>query len=435
MTFSLSSLQFIKRIIITMIAFVFLISTQLNALEAKDSFRAQNGVLYSGDGSCETGTGAKGDSTQTTVTGSENGWVFPTAPGTPISSEFHEDRGYAHRGVDLAGPMGSPIYASRDGKVLASGSASGFGNWIVIQHDVDGKRVDSVYGHMKSGDLMVKTGDTVKAGQQISRIGSEGESSGPHLHYEEWEGGRPDFGGSGPERKPEAVYGKSGTATGGSDADANPVGTTESATPTSCCGGGTSSTSTTSGGGGGCGEQGYASGNRDSKANKDQIWSFFKSKGLSDIAVAGIMGNIDQESAFMPDANNNNNAANQGAVGGGCRGIVQWCASRNTDLQTFADQKGQDWTCLGTQLEFVWHELENTGEGAVMTNLNAAKTPGDAGNVWAVEYERMATYEQTGRAERAEKIYEDFTGKSADTLGDSASSCAPKKETSAEDKV
>lgn len=178
-------------------------------------------------------------------------------------------------------------------------------------------------------------------------------------------------------------------------------------------GGGESGNSTPgsgSSGGGDCGEQGYAGGGRNSQANKDQIWNYFKSKGLSDVAVAGIMGNIDQESAFMPDANNNNQSANQGMVGGGCRGIVQWCASRNEGLEKFAKERGTDWTCLGTQLDYVWYEVTETGEAGVMQNLNSAQTPSEAGNVWAVEYERMATYEQSGRAERAERIYEEYTG-------------------------
>lgn len=180
-----------------------------------------------------------------------------------------------------------------------------------------------------------------------------------------------------------------------------------------CPPGKTKTSTPSSGGGGGCGEQGYADGARNSQANKDQIYNFFKAKGLSDVAIAGIMGNMEKESAFMPDANNNNQEANQGMVGGGCRGIVQWCADRNQGLQDFADAKGEDWTCLGTQLEYIWHEVTETGEAGVMDNLNAATTPGQAADVWAVEYERMKPSEQTGRAAAAEELYKEFTGQSA----------------------
>lgn len=120
-------------------------------------------------------------------------WSYPSTCETSVSDRFGT-RGGTHMGLDIAGPFGTPIYAARDGKVIQSGPASGFGNWIVIQHEVDGKRVDTVYGHMKASDLLVKTGDTVKSGQLISKIASEGGSTGPHLHFEIWQGGR--FGGN-----------------------------------------------------------------------------------------------------------------------------------------------------------------------------------------------------------------------------------------------
>lgn len=168
-----------------------------------------------------------------------------------------------------------------------------------------------------------------------------------------------------------------------------------------------------------CGEQGYGSGNRNSEANRKQIWDFFvnkfkedfKSRGMDDaaatrqaeIAAAGVLGNIEQESAFMPDAVNSL----------GCSGIVQWCFSRNDQMRQFAADRGKDWTCLGTQLDFVWHEVTQTGEAGVMDGMASAKTPGEAGDTWAVEYERMRSDEQAGRAERAEKIYNEYTGKTS----------------------
>lgn len=126
-------------------------------------------------------------------------WSYPSTCETSVSDRFGT-RGGTHMGVDIAGPFGTPIYAARDGKVIQSGPASGFGNWIVVQHEVDGKRVDTVYGHMKASDLLVKTGDTVKSGQLISKIASEGGSTGPHLHFEIWQGGR--FGGNAIDPEP-----------------------------------------------------------------------------------------------------------------------------------------------------------------------------------------------------------------------------------------
>ncbi len=397
---------FFLRFIILVFTISAVVVSPLNAAKDKASFRLQNDVIYTGECAGGSSSGASGSS----VTGSENGWVFPVKKETPISSDYKAANRPGHKGVDLAGPMGDPIYASRDGTVVNSGAASGFGNWIVIQHNVDGKRVDSVYGHMQASDLLVKKGDKVKAGQHISNIGNEGESSGAHLHYEEWDNGRD----SGSERKPEAVYGKSGTATSTSA----PSGT--STASAACCGSSGANKTAATAGGGGCGEQGYAEGKRNSEANKQQIWGFLKSKGLSDIAAAGVLGNMDQESGgFMPDAEN--------WLDPPCIGIIQWCFERRDNLITYAKEKVTEWSCLGTQLEFMWHEVTETAEGAVMVNLKAAKTPSEAANIWAREYERPGASEYAGRAEKAEKHYTDMTGKSgAAQLSSSGSvaSCA-----------
>ena len=84
-----------------------------------------------------------------------------------------------HKGIDIANSIGTPILAVMDGTVISSGPASGFGNWIRIQHD-DGSV--SVYGHMST--LNVSVGERVTAGQHIAGMGSEGHSTGSHLHFE-----------------------------------------------------------------------------------------------------------------------------------------------------------------------------------------------------------------------------------------------------------
>ena len=99
-----------------------------------------------------------------------------------------------HRGTDLAADMHTPIYAYADGVVVNAGPSNdgpqGFGNWVVIDHEGDDGKFSTVYGHMPLGDIKVKPGDKVKAGQHIAGVGSEGGSSGPHLHFEVWPGGR-----------------------------------------------------------------------------------------------------------------------------------------------------------------------------------------------------------------------------------------------------
>jgi hypothetical protein len=92
--------------------------------------------------------------------------------------------GQMHYGIDLAAPLGTPIYAAVDGVVIRAGSASGFGNAVYIQ-DADGDV--HIYGHMRYYD--VQAGDIVHAGDQIAQVGNEGYSTGPHLHYEIHRGG------------------------------------------------------------------------------------------------------------------------------------------------------------------------------------------------------------------------------------------------------
>ncbi|WP_336086536.1 M23 family metallopeptidase [Nocardia sp. SSK8] len=96
-----------------------------------------------------------------------------------FTSGFGSRWGTMHRGIDIAAPIGSPIYAVADGTVIEAGPAQGFGLWVRIKHD-DG--TISIYGHMY--DFIVSPGERVPAGMQIARIGNRGDSTGPHLHFE-----------------------------------------------------------------------------------------------------------------------------------------------------------------------------------------------------------------------------------------------------------
>jgi murein DD-endopeptidase MepM/ murein hydrolase activator NlpD len=91
-----------------------------------------------------------------------------------------------HRGLDIAAPVGTPIYAPADGVVIFSGAKSGFGKFIMIAH---GHGIVTRYGH--NAQLLVKPGERVKRGDQIATVGMTGRTTGPHLHYEVWVNGRP----------------------------------------------------------------------------------------------------------------------------------------------------------------------------------------------------------------------------------------------------
>lgn len=98
-----------------------------------------------------------------------------------LTSGFGARWGTTHYGIDIANSLGTPILAAADGTVIEAGPASGFGLWVRIQHD-DG--TITVYGHMDS--FSVSEGQRVKAGEQIARMGNQGESTGTHLHFEVW---------------------------------------------------------------------------------------------------------------------------------------------------------------------------------------------------------------------------------------------------------
>lgn len=92
--------------------------------------------------------------------------------------------GTMHWGIDIAAPMYTPLYSAGDGIVIQAGPATGFGQAVYIQHsngDV------TVYGHMEV--IEVVTGQRVAAGQEIALVGSQGFSTGPHLHFEVHVGG------------------------------------------------------------------------------------------------------------------------------------------------------------------------------------------------------------------------------------------------------
>ena len=102
-----------------------------------------------------------------------------------FTSGFGYRWGALHGGVDLAGPIGTPIYAASDGVVADAGPTnSGYGAWVKIRHS-DG--TVTLYGHVNSWNVQI--GQRVFAGDQIASIGNRGFSTGPHLHFEVLLGG------------------------------------------------------------------------------------------------------------------------------------------------------------------------------------------------------------------------------------------------------
>lgn len=84
-----------------------------------------------------------------------------------------------HAGVDIPGPVGTPIYATADGIIAHAGLQGGYGNMVEINH---GKGIATRYGHLSK--ILVADNSRVVRGQLIALMGSTGRSTGPHLHYE-----------------------------------------------------------------------------------------------------------------------------------------------------------------------------------------------------------------------------------------------------------
>ncbi|MBH0230283.1 peptidoglycan DD-metalloendopeptidase family protein [Halobacillus yeomjeoni] len=105
-------------------------------------------------------------------------FVWPAVGGT-VTSELGQRWGRMHKGIDIAGVSDRTIKAADHGKVIVAERQSGFGNKVVIDHNNGYK---TIYAHLSSFD--VEVGDTVKRGSKIGVMGTTGNSTGIHLHFE-----------------------------------------------------------------------------------------------------------------------------------------------------------------------------------------------------------------------------------------------------------
>ena len=273
-----------------------------------------------------------------------------------------------HQGLDISATGGKAmgtvnIIASRDGTVIYPTEGStiacssngndkncggGYGNHVIIQHN-DG--ILTVYAHMYENTITVKAGDTVRAGQVIGKMGSSGSSTGMHLHFEVRENG---------QRKDPLNY--------ISQENERPK----------------KQTST------------FVEGND----NIQTICLTLKDSGYSDIAVAGIMGNLQRESNYSPTVVNSIGAS----------GIAQWLGGRANNLK---NTYGENWNVLENQLEFLLYELNNTETSANnLLNDTTVTSAYDMGHGFCCRFERPGTTTEeterncklTTRGEAAEEI-------------------------------
>jgi murein DD-endopeptidase MepM/ murein hydrolase activator NlpD len=121
--------------------------------------------------------------------GGKIGWPAPghTRITSPYGYRTHPilKKKKLHTGIDIAVPSGTSIIAANSGKVIFSGYNGGYGNTVIIDH---GGKISTLYAH--NSKLLVKVGDEVEKGKVITKSGSTGLSTGPHLHFEVRENGK-----------------------------------------------------------------------------------------------------------------------------------------------------------------------------------------------------------------------------------------------------
>jgi len=125
------------------------------------------------------------------------GGVFPVAGPHTFGADDARfgagRRGHTHQGQDIIAATGTPIVAPLTGTVrYVDNQPSGAGLYVVLDAD-DGRTL--FFAHMVTGSIVVTEGARVTAGQTLGQVGQTGSASGPHLHFEIWEGGWRDRGG------------------------------------------------------------------------------------------------------------------------------------------------------------------------------------------------------------------------------------------------
>ena len=133
-------------------------------------------------GSDTSSSGSSGSSKSSGSGASTGGFIWPVTHTHAITSYMEERWGRMHNGIDIAGgdDYGQPIIASDGGVVTFAGNdGGGYGNYVMIDH---GNGYMTVYGH--ASELACETGQYVGQGETIAYVGSTGNSTGPHLHFE-----------------------------------------------------------------------------------------------------------------------------------------------------------------------------------------------------------------------------------------------------------
>lgn len=282
--------------------------------------------------------------------------VTPSGWSGQITSNFGKRSLGNHTGIDIDGAIGDLLQSNVKGKVTRKGSDSKSGNYVYVMDDTG---LQHFYAHLDS--ISVAVGDIVDVGTKLGTIGNTGNvvsgsgGDGSHLHY--------------------------GVKKGDTWID-----------PTSYAQSARSGVQTSS--------QTKAS---SGSSTQNAVWNFFKNKGLSDVAVSAIMGNMQQESGF------NSSAVNKSS---GASGLAQWLGSRKTGLNSYASSKGTEWTDVQTQLEYMWKELNGSESKSLKVLQQQGLSVSDMTKLFENAFERSGNSAIAKRQGYANNIYNQYAGTS-----------------------
>jgi murein DD-endopeptidase MepM/ murein hydrolase activator NlpD len=146
--------------------------TREGYLEEVQALAAQSEELAAAIRNAQAGAGSSG-----TGAPSAAGFIWPV--NGPVTSGYGMRWGRLHEGIDIAAGTGTPIWAGAAGTVIYAGWLGGYGNLVVVDH---GNGLATAYAHASA--ILVSVGQSVAQAETISLVGSTGNSSGPHLHFE-----------------------------------------------------------------------------------------------------------------------------------------------------------------------------------------------------------------------------------------------------------
>lgn len=267
-----------------------------------------------------------------------------------------------HKGIDIAydNCAGMPIVAACEGTVSFAGAASGYGNYIEIDH---GDGIKTGYAHMHSNTIRVQIGQKVIAGTHIADVGNAGVGTGEHLHFEVLIDGQHIDPETAFQQRVNTPYSDVGVS-----APLEEVATT-------------------------CYKY------------------LMEEMGLNDCAACAVLGNIQQESQFNLIAENSSSSA---------FGLCQWLGSRRDNLERWCRQNGYEVLSVAGQLGYFNYELHND-ESASLSVLTGATN--DRNYVYSTavafgeSFERYNTNEEGSRGEFAVYWWNKFVQQGAGKIG------------------